>query len=153
VALFGARVYTYSIGLASATWGTIDLLSEADPDAGIRITAQEPAWRPIYGVDGEVAHVRRSNFPATVQIGVTAHGATHRNLLSRLITDAQTGVVVAPFLLTDIMAGIGYSAPLARLAGLPEVGHGGTASVATWTLLCPMLVPIVSPGANNRAAR
>lgn len=138
--------YVYSAKFCIATWGTLDLLNEAEPENGIRVVPAHEAWRQIEGCDGEMVHIRATSFPGRVILTVSQATALNRDLLLRLAADAVSGLVVAPMHILDQNTGEGVSIPLARLVAMPEISHQRAAAARTWTWICPKIVPLALPG-------
>lgn len=141
--------YVFAAGKCVAVWGIVRFWRDLDLEGGMTVSADGDAWQHVEGVDGEIARVRRSNFPGTVTLNVSQHSAANRDLLARLTFDATTGLGIAPFLVQDAHSGIGFSSPIAYLMGLPDHSYSGSTHVAVWRLKCPMLVPIPGPGLST----
>lgn len=143
--------WVYAADNCTAVWGTLRLWKDLDLEGGLTIEADSPAWRHVDGVDGEVMRVRRANFTGSAVLNISQHSATNRDLLARLVADALTGLVAAPFLLVDLHAGIGFSSPFAYLEGLPPHSYSGSTNAVPWRLKLPTLVPIPGVGLSTGA--
>jgi hypothetical protein len=142
-------VFVHSAKQVKVIWGTESMWDYTDTESGVQVYADVPVWRQIQGCDGEIARVRSKNFPGRVVVNLSQHTTSNRNLLARLIADAQTGVVIAPLLVVDSEAAISFASPLAYIEGLPQHQWTQSPSVATWTFVCPLLVPAALPGRNT----
>lgn len=146
-------MWAFSSKHTKCTWGTLSIFDELDGDSGLVVTADHDAWRLVTGVDGEVARIRHVHFPGRVTMNLSQHTPTNRNLLARLITDAQTGLIVAPLFVMDIQAGVGFSSPLTYLIGLPQFSWSNATQVASWALQCPTLIPVAVAGQSTGVVR
>lgn len=135
----------YSTKRVKVVWGTESLWDRTDEESGVEIYADNDAWRLVKGVDGEMARVLASSFPGRVIANVSMHTNANRNLIAKLVADAQTGIVTAPLLVVDLENATKFSAPIAFLQGLPAHGYASTPGFAAWTFVCPMLVPSAVP--------
>lgn len=128
------------------TWGHHRLHEQIDLEAGIRVIPDQDAWTQVYGIDGEVVHVRSRRYGGRVTLALNQATALNRDMVVRLLADAATGVVVAPLFVIDRQSGFGWSAPVARLNGLPESSMAIESQAVVWTFLCPQLIPLALPG-------
>jgi hypothetical protein len=122
-----------------------------DLDTGIRVVPDQDAWQQVYGVDGEVVHIRAKRFGGRVTLGLNQATPLNRDFVQRLLVDAVSGVVVAPLFVVHKQSGFGWSAPVARLMTLPDAQMAAESTVMNWTFLCPTLVPIAVPGTSTGA--
>lgn len=146
-------MWVYSSQHVKAVWGTSPLFQDADPESGLQILPDKDVWRHVNGVDGEVSRILASNFPGRVVVNLSQHSATNRNLVERLIADAQTGLIVAPLMITDFNSGLSFSTPLAYLIGLPQMTFSNQTQFASWGFMCPSLVPAAGVGLSTGAPR
>lgn len=138
--------FVYSAKYCVATWGTFDLLSQADPEAGIRIIPESPVWTMTRGCDGEVVRVRAKSFTGKVILSISQAGDLNRDLLSFLIGDALTGVGTPPMHIADAQSGEAFAIPIAWLESMPEISHQRKVGYRTWTWQCATIVPLALPG-------
>lgn len=139
------NVWEYSTTQIEARFGTIDLLADTDPGAGVSITPLEPIWTERPGCDGEVVRVRASRFRANVEASISSASRAHASLMAHAALDAISGAGPRPFFLLDRNSGVSYVSPLAYLTSIPPVSYRDVASYATWTISCPYLTVAVVP--------
>lgn len=140
-----AQTWQYSPATARAFFGPVDLISSADPTAGVTIEPVSPVWREVRGCDGEVVRVRASYFSARVTVSIAASSEEHTRLTGLAIADAVTGAGALPFSFADAAAGIAYVSPVAYLDGIAPVTYASGAPFALWTILCPFMAPAALP--------
>lgn len=138
-------MFVHSAKQVQVIWGTESPWDFTDPESGVEVYADFPVWRMVLGCDGEIERVRRTNFPGRVVVNLAQSAKANRNVLVRLIADAQTGVVAVPLLVLDLSAGLSFAAPLAYIEGLAQHTFVQAPSVATWTFVCPLLIPAAYP--------
>jgi hypothetical protein len=141
--------WEFNIAKCEAYFGVIDLLADIIPGTGLSMTPTDPLWTLQRGIDGQVARVRTSLFGARVSATISAHSATHRNLVALCVSDAYTNVGVLPFSLVDLNLGVSYTAPLAYLESIPEHTLQDSTTSIRWTIECPSLVPLAGPGLST----
>jgi hypothetical protein len=146
-------MWHYSSARVKVIWGTLSLFDQTDPDSGVQIVPDHDVWRHIDGVDGEVARVEYNSFPGRAVVNLSQHTPHNKNLVARLVADAQLGLVTAPFLLTNLEGGMSFSSPLSYLLGLPVHTYSSQAQFVSWTIMCPMLIPFPTPGQNAGVSR
>lgn len=135
------QTWTYSVGAVTSFFGVIALSSDATTDGGITISPDEPLWREISGVDGQVIRVRASRFSATVRVEVPVSSQAHAELLRWAAVDALTGDGTSLFSLTDPNSGITWNS-LGYIEGIPEHAYRGVMSTAVWSIKCPFMVAV-----------
>lgn len=143
----GARLGNYDPKSVKATWGVTPLLRGVAEGTFITLDRRERTWTMPVGVDGEPARVRTNNFTGVVTFTLRNGSPTSTALTAQLQVDELTGVVVAPFFLTDFSGFTIWSSPLAFLEGWPTEAFGSGENSRTWTLLCSPLIPL--PGGSK----
>lgn len=134
------------------TWGANTIHPQVDLEGGVTLKPDQELWTQSYDIDGVPIHVRANRFGGKATVMLNQATPLARDFLKRLIADANTGMVVAPFFIIDRLSGIGWSAPIARIAGLPDTRMAQESGVLSWVFLCPQIFPVVIPRGETELA-